>query len=118
RLAGAVTGLAVLLEDARHLFGVGDVGARVAFRGAVDQAAVGLGFGEADLAAGEDVVDGLGEVGARRLLPALAGAVLVVDAAAVTQRQLAVEDGDGGDAADADLLGELLAGVLEGGERQ
>src|SRR5262245_776568 len=111
-----MAGLAVLLEDARYLFGIGDIGSRCGLHGPVDQATVGLRLGDAHLFPRQDILNGLRKIAARRLLPALAGAVLIVDSATIAQRELPIKNSDGGNTADAELFDQFLAGVLEDGE--
>ena len=73
---------------------------------------------DADWLAGEDLVEGVGQVVLRRRGGAVAVAELVVDAAAVENCARAIKDERLGRALGTEAVGDDIAGVLENGERQ
>src|ERR1051325_9814214 len=91
-MPGAVALLAVLLEDARDVFGVGDLAVFFRLADPADQAARYRRRRAADGLAGQDLVQGQGQVAARRLRPGHVDAELVVDASLVADLALAVQD--------------------------
>jgi len=106
------------LEDWSHMLAEGDVGHRTGLAVAVDQAAVGFRFGDADLLAGQHFFDRPRQVVARRLRPTCGHAVTVIDTATVVQHMVAVENHDGGNPGDAQGIRQLLMNVLEDQERR
>ena len=104
---------AMLLQDRSDVVGIRDrlVG-RVRGRFG-DDAAVHRRRRHRDRLAGEDRVEGLGQVVPGRLRALPAGPVLVVDPAAVLEDALPVEDHDLRRAGDADRVGDPTVGVLD-----
>ena len=115
-LPGPVAFLAILLQDAHDLVAEGDAAVGLRRRGPGDDATRGVRSRLAHRLARQHLVQGLGEVGAGRLDPFVADAELIVDAAAIANLVLAVQDKCLRRALGGKEIGHMVALVLEHGE--
>src|SRR5262249_6566836 len=93
-LAGPVTLLAVVLNDARDLFRVGDLAGFLRLDGPCDEAARRLGGRRRHGFTGEHLAHGLCQIAARRLDAGEADTILVVDTAVISHLSVGVDNED------------------------
>ena len=108
---------AVLLKDARDLLAVSDFGIGDRLTNATDLAANNVRCRHAHLFAGGELADRLGQVALRGrgalVADAIGEAILIVDASAIAHHAILVEHEHLGRTLGAELIGNLVAGVLQ-----
>ena len=115
-VAAAVTLDAPLLENVDDAVGIGDRRIRLGRPHPTDQAAHGVCPRRGHALAGQQLVERLGQLVPPRLFPDKAHAVLVVDAARIADRAVAIEHEHLGRAGGAELIRHAVAGILEDGK--
>ena len=112
-LTGAVTLLAMLLQNAADVPGIGDGSFLPGWSHAIDDTARHRGSGNCDRLALEQFLDGLGQITAGRLVPLDSYAVLIVDAALVANDTSAIEQNRFGRPAGSELVRDFVAQVVQ-----